>query len=268
VRDVPLDPGLVAVRGPAARGQRGARRRSVHARHDPRPAWPFYAPNITPAAIGNWTDGELLRAITTGVNPRGDSLFPLMPYPHFGQLDREDIEAIVAHMRTLPPVESEVPRRSLRFPMQLMVRTLPQRARFQTRPDRSDKIAYGGYLVRMAGCGECHTRTDRYGQPRPGMEYAGGVEFHLPAGGIVRSPNITPDADTGIGTWTENAFVMRFKVWEHAPARVLPERERTRNTLMYWRSYGRMTREDLQSIYSYLRSQKPVIHRVQKRDRG
>lgn len=227
----------------------------------------FYAPNITPAALGTWTDGEVLRAITTGVNPRGDSLFPLMPYPHFGQLDRDDVEAIVAHMRTMPAVESEVPRRSLRFPMQLVVRTLPQRARFQTRPDPSDKVSYGGYLVRMAGCGECHTKIDRYGQTREGMAFAGGVEFRLPAGGLVRSANITPDADTGIGTWSEAAFITRFKVWEHAPARVLPQRERSPNTLMYWRSYGRMTREDLSSIYAYLRAQKPVIHRVQKRDR-
>lgn len=228
----------------------------------------FYAPNITPAAVGDWTDGELLRAITSGINPRGNALFPLMPYPHFGQLDREDIEAIVAYMRTLPPVESEVPSRSLSFPMRIMVRTLPQRARFQTRPDASDKVAYGGYLVKMAGCSECHTRMDRYGQPQEGMQFAGGVEFHLPAGALVRSPNITPDADTGIGTWTERAFVSRFKVWEHAPARVLPDRERSPNTLMYWRSYGRMTQEDLAAIYAFLRAQKPVIHRVVKRDRS
>lgn len=227
----------------------------------------FYAPNITPAAVGRWTDGELIRAITTGVSQSGDSLFPLMPYPHFGEVDREDIEAIVAYMRTMPAVESEVPRRSLSFPTRIMVRTLPQRARFQIRPERTDKIAYGGYLTRMAGCGECHSKTDQYRQPVEGLLYAGGVEFHLPAGGVVRSPNITPDADTGIGAWSEAAFVTRFKVWEHAPARVLAERERSRNTLMYWRSYGRMTREDLSSIYAFLRAQKPVIHRVVKRDR-
>jgi hypothetical protein len=97
--------------------------------------------------------------------------------------------------------------------------------------------------------------------------YAGGVEFHLPGGGIVRTPNITPDADTGIGTWSEVGFVTRFKVWEHAPARKLGPNERSRNTLMWWKAYGGMSREDLSAIYAYLRSQKPVINRVQKRDR-
>jgi len=63
-------------------------------------------------------------------------------------------------------------------------------------------------------------------------------------------------------------IVTRFKVWEHAPARVLPEREQSLNTLMYWRSYGRVMREDLSAIYAFLRSQKPVVHRVQKRDRS
>ena len=56
----------------------------------------FYARNITPAAIGDWTDGELIRALTTGVNKHGEALFPLMPYLSYGQSDREDIESIVA----------------------------------------------------------------------------------------------------------------------------------------------------------------------------
>lgn len=227
----------------------------------------FYAPNITPAGVGDWTDGELIRAITSGVDRDGQALFPVMPYPHFGQLDRDDIESIVAYMRTMPPVESDVPSRSLRFPMQLVVRTLPRRPRFTPRPPASDKIASGEYVVRMAGCSECHTPNDANGTKRLDRMFAGGVEFHLPGGGIVRSPNITPDADTGIGTWSEAQFVRRFKVWEHAPSRVLGASERSRNTMMWWKAYGGMSREDLSAVYAYLRSLKPVIHRVQKRDR-
>ena len=48
------------------------------------PAGVVYSKNITPAAIGSWTDGELLRAVTQGVSKDGSPLFPLMPYPHFG----------------------------------------------------------------------------------------------------------------------------------------------------------------------------------------
>jgi hypothetical protein len=98
------------------------------------------------------------------------------------------------------------------------------------------------------------------------MKFAGGMEFHFPTGGIVRAPNITSDADTGIGTWSEAQFVSRFKVWEMTTDRVLPASQRAVNTVMPWKQLGGMTRDDLSAIYSYLRDQKPVIHRVRKRD--
>src|SRR5690606_3249478 len=44
--------------------------------------------NITPAGLGDWTDGEILRAFTEGVSRDGTALFPLMPYGAFGQMDR------------------------------------------------------------------------------------------------------------------------------------------------------------------------------------
>ena len=60
------------------------------------PAGMLYSPNITPAAIGSWTDGELLRAVTSGVSQDGTPLFPLMPYPHFGAMAEEDVQAVLA----------------------------------------------------------------------------------------------------------------------------------------------------------------------------
>ena len=53
-----------------------------------------YSRNITPAAIGNWTDGELIRAFTSGVSKDGTPLFPIMPYPRYARLSREDVESI------------------------------------------------------------------------------------------------------------------------------------------------------------------------------
>jgi hypothetical protein len=150
--------------------------------------------------------------------------------------------------------------------MQIVVRTLPQPPRFASRPDPSDKVAYGGYLARVAGCTECHATRGDKGELRPGMEFAGGMEFRFPEGGLVRAPNITPDADTGIGTWSEQQFVSRFKIWERAPERVLPAAQRRNNTVMPWKELGGMTREDLTALYAFLRTQKPVIHRVVKRD--
>jgi mono/diheme cytochrome c family protein len=225
----------------------------------------FYARNITPAALADWTDEEIARAITTGVNKHGEALYPVMPYRNYGELDRGDVEALVAYIRTLEPQANQVPDRSFHFPMQIVVRTLPQAPRFSPRPDPGDKIAYGGYLARAAGCAECHATRDAKGNVVPGMQYAGGMEFRFPEGGLVRAPNITPDADTGIGTWSEPQFVSRFKVWERAAERVLPARQRGNNTVMPWKELGGMTREDLSAVYAFLRMQKPVINRVVKR---
>jgi mono/diheme cytochrome c family protein len=226
----------------------------------------FYARNITPTALSNWTDGEIARAITTGVNKHGEALFPVMPYRNYGELDPEDVNALVAYIRTLKPQPDQVPDRSFHFPMQFMVRTLPRPARLSERPDPSDRVSYGGYMARTAGCTECHATRDETGAPRAGMEFAGGMEFHFPEGGLVRAPNITPDADTGIGTWSEAQFVTRFKIWEKVQDRVLPASQRSANTVMPWKQLGGMTRDDLSAIYAFLRDQKPVIHRVRKRD--
>lgn len=46
----------------------------------------FYARNITPAGLGGWSDGEIVRAMTTGVSRDGEPLFPIMPYPRYGRM--------------------------------------------------------------------------------------------------------------------------------------------------------------------------------------
>jgi hypothetical protein len=105
---------------------------------------------------------------------------------------------------------------------------------------------------------------DAQGTPLPGMAFAGGFEFPLPGGGVVRAANITPDADTGIGTWSEQQFIDKFKAFEHAPLRSLTPAEQRENTVMPWIGYAGMTTEDLGAVYAYLRSVKPIVNRVQK----
>ena len=105
---------------------------------------------------------------------------------------------------------------------------------------------------------------DDQGTPLPGMDFAGGFEFPLRAGGVVRSANITSEATTGIGTWTEQQFIDKFKAFENVPARALTSAEQRENTTMPWIGYAGMTREDLGAIYTYLRSLKPIVNRVRK----
>lgn len=216
----------------------------------------IYARNITPAAIGEWSDGELIRAITSGVRPNGETLFPLMPYKTFSQLCREDLESIVAYLRGLPAIENQVPERELEFPVNLLIRTLPQVAELRAScPKPSDGVAYGQYLVNIAGCADCHTPSVK-GEPVPGRSFAGGQAFDLPWGQI-RSANLTPD-ETGLGNWSREQFIDRFKVYELADAiREVPAGDF--NTLMPWTFYSGMTREDLGAIYDYLRTV-PAVH--------
>jgi mono/diheme cytochrome c family protein len=226
----------------------------------------LFSKNITPAAIGSWTDGELIRAITAGVNKDGEALFPLMPYPRYARLAREDVDAIVAYVRTLAPISYSPPARELGMPLPLVVRTIPAPAAFRPIPSRSDRGAYGEYMTTAAVCADCHSPLDDQGTPLPGRDFAGGFEFKLPGGGVVRSANLTPDADTGIGTWTEAQFIDKFKAFEGAPHRSLTPEERRENTVMPWLAYAGMTREDLGAIYAYLRTLTPVINRVTKHD--
>jgi hypothetical protein len=156
------------------------------------------------------------------------------------------------------------PPRELGMPLPIVVRTIPAAASFRPIPPKSDRVAYGEYMINAAACGDCHTPTDAQGQPLPGRDYAGGFEFKLPGGGLVRSANITADANTGIGTWTEEQFGDKFKAFEGVPARELTPQEQRETTVMPWTDYAGMTREDLGAIYIYLRSITPVINRVDK----
>jgi len=224
----------------------------------------LYAPNITPARLNTWTDGEVLRAMTSGVSKDGSPLFPLMPYDAYRQMSREDAESIIAFIRTLPSVARDVPRSQLNFPFSLLVRTMPSPAPPlpDKAPEPTDRVAYGRYLTTIASCVSCHTKMER-GQPVPGMAFAGGLKFTTRHGDVQYSANITPDAETGIGRWTMEQFVARFKNIADADEASLALNGR-KNTEMPWRDYGGMKQDDLEAIYTYLRTVPAVRHAIQR----
>lgn len=222
----------------------------------------FYSKNITPAGISRYTDGELVRVITTGVTKEGRAMFPLMPYPYYGRMDREDIYSIVAYVRSLSPIENAVPDSKPDFPMNFIINTIPHEAEFVERPDPSDMIAYGGYLVNAGGCVECHTPV-KQGQIIPERSFGGGRDFAFPDGSVVRSANITPDAKTGIGSWTEANFIARFKMYADSAYSVPDVEPGEFNTLMPWMMYKNMTEQDLAAIYAYLMTVAPIENQVE-----
>jgi mono/diheme cytochrome c family protein len=71
-----------------------------------------YPPNITPATetgIGNWSDEALERALKSGTDAHGKRHIPVMPWVAYSRLNEQDTKALVAFLRSLPPVEHEVP---------------------------------------------------------------------------------------------------------------------------------------------------------------
>ncbi len=224
------------------------------------------SPNITPdpeTGIGRWTDGEIMRAIREGIDKDGKGLFPMMPYTEYRALGDEDLNAVIAYLRGLPPARNAVADSQIDFPVSFFVKMAPRPVEgVVTAPAPSDRIAYGKYLSKVSGCEFCHTPVDGKHQPIAGRLFAGGHEFKGP-GGVLRSANITPHA-TGIGARDEAAFVGLFKAFDIAPGD-LPEVKPEAFTNMPWLTRAKMTEADLGAIHAYLRTVPAVDHAVEKR---
>lgn len=224
----------------------------------------FFSRNITPAGVGGWSDGELYRAITSGISKDGHPFFPVMPYPNYKKLATEDVYSIIAYVRSLPAIENAVGESEAKFPVNIFLHMKPAPAEPMERPDPADDLAYGAYLTNAAGCGECHTKMER--GEKVGEPFAGGFEFAFPNGALLRSPNITPSEDGGLGRWTKEQFVRRFKMYQDS-AYVNPTIDWARGdmqTVMPWMMYSRMTEQDLGAIYTYLRTVNPVAGTIEK----
>lgn len=221
--------------------------------------------NLTPdpeTGLGNWTDGEILRAMREGVDREGNALFPIMPYSHLRSMCDDDAHAVVAYLRTLKPVRYEKPKKALNVPLNFIEKFIPQpMAGPVAPPDKSDHLAYGKYMTTIALCSECHASKDEKNQPIAGREFAGGWVMHTPQFTVV-PPNITPHASTYIGQATKEEFIARFRAFSGFTAETAPQAPKGKNTLMPWISFSGMTDEDLGAIYDYLKTLPPVENKV------
>ena len=166
-----------------------------------------FASNITPdrqTGIGTWTDEQIMTAIRLGRRPNGERLLPVHPFTVFNGMAEEDLRAVVAFLRTTPPVNRPNQPKKITMPLFESVFLPTWLAAFAPRATPPPKaptggVARGEYLVRAVGhCGECHsprtmtmaTDNSRFlaGNPKGPEDSA--------------MPNITPDPDTGIGKWS------------------------------------------------------------------
>jgi hypothetical protein len=215
----------------------------------------LYAPNLTPdpeTGTGSWTDDELARAIREGIGHDGRALFPLMPYDGFRNLPDEDLASIVVYLRSLPAVKNRLPKTEIIFPVKYLIRSVPQPITQPVpSPDLSTPEKRGAFLVRVAGCPDCHTPQNK-GQNIAGLEFGGGTVFEGPWGRVA-SANLTQDA-SGIPYYDETLFLQAIRTG-YVKSRAL-------NQIMPWHVYRNMSDEDLKSIFAYLKSVPHVKHLV------
>jgi mono/diheme cytochrome c family protein len=210
-----------------------------------------YAPNITQddeTGIGAWSDEEIMRAIREGIRPDGTVIGPPMPIISYRAMSDYDVRAIVAYLRTVEPVRNVVQRSVYQFP-------LPESwgPPLGSVPDvsRDDHLAYGTYLSHIGHCMECHTPLVE-GQFDFSRAGEGGMVFNKPFGleFAAIAANITPNAEVGIGTWSD-ADIKR------AVTQGVSRDGRQLLPVMAFSSYRNVTDEDLNDLVVYLRSLPP-----------
>ena len=207
-----------------------------------------YAPNITPAGrVARWTDGELAKAIREGIRPDGSLIGPPMPFAMYRGLGDEDLNAIVAFLRTLPAVDNQVPRSTYRIPLPPAYGPPVESV---TAPERGVSVAYGGYLAGpVAHCMECHTPMGPQGLLLDTALGQGGFEFHGPWG-ISAAANVTPHQDGIAGYSDDELKTMITQGVRPDGTPMLPP--------MPYGFLAKMSAEDLDAIVLYLRGLPPL----------
>ncbi|MEO8597683.1 MAG: cytochrome c [Candidatus Solibacter sp.] len=213
------------------------------------------APNITPdrdTGIGLWSDDEIGRAVREGVDRKGRSFTYIMPCLQYRKMSDEDLASVVVYLRSLAPVHKSRPTTKLMFPVQFLVRLVPLPITSVVSSDQSSAERRGEYLVALATCNGCHSPHDSTGHLIEGLEFSGGDVLRLdPA--PVTVPNITPD-ETGIKRASAESFREMIRTGQRQGRMLHP--------VMPYDQYAKLTGADLNDMFAYLRTVRPVKHFV------
>lgn len=186
-----------------------------------------------------------------------------MPFMAFGKADPQDINAIIAYIRTLKPVPNKpVGVAHLDFFDQMYNRTIFRTPQPVYLKDLKTAADSGKNIVTMASCNNRHTPKTSFDLDNKALTLSGGLEFPLATGGFVHSANLTPD-ESGLGAWTEESFVNKFKSFRDSGA-IHTVDHNTLNTVMPWYAFRNIKDEDLRCIFAYLKTLEPVYNPVVK----
>ncbi|MEE8443539.1 MAG: c-type cytochrome, partial [Dehalococcoidia bacterium] len=217
----------------------------------------FYASNLTPdseTGLGAWSDGEIFRALREGLS-RDGRVLQLMPFEWYTGMSDADLLSIVAYLKSLPPVHNPIPANRINFvPKALLAFKVikPQTPvdEIIIAPAEGPTVEYGQYLSsHLSSCAECHTpRNPQTGQFLMDQPFTGQSLRIEEEGVSVQPPNITPDQETGIGSWSEDQFLTALRTGMRPDGTVIMP------LFMPWLIYKDLSDDDLRAIYRYLRS--------------
>ena len=228
----------------------------------------IYAQNITQDktnGIGNWTDGEIVFLLRTGIKKDGQYCPPYMA--KLPMMADEDINSIVAFLRSDDPIvaaDSKVdspckPSLLTKFLCRVAFRPFDMPTDPIPRPDTNNLIELGRYLAHNLDCFSCHSadfKSNNYLQPRQSVGYFGGGNKLLDEKGRTKiAPNLTPDKDTGIGNWTQNDFIQAVK-------QGIKKGEQALTYPMM--PYTQLTDKETGAIFSYLQTIPPIHNKVER----
>ena len=229
-----------------------------------------YSTNITPdtkTGIGGWTDDQIVTAIRLGRRPNGERILPVHPFTSFNGMAEDDLHALVAFLRSVPPVNRPNTPKKITIPMfesVFLPAWLMTFASKETPPPAApvSGLARGEYLVHAVGhCGECHTQRSAMTMAVDNTRFlAGNSKKTGPEGQA--TANITPDKATGIGDWTEEQITTYLGTGNRPDGDVAGGLmgEMIQGTLA---GYKDMTKADLQAIARYLKSIPAVKNKIE-----
>jgi len=228
------------------------------------PPYAGVAANITPdreTGIGAWSDAEIKRAITHGARPArgplaGKPLAAPMAVNFLKALLPGDLDAVVAYLRSLPPVRNALPAPVYRAPVERESFAVADRGFSEA--DLNDTVRRGAYLATIGHCLECHTPMDKGALLLDSALGAGGRPFlplfvkGLPArwtGAVSR--NLTSHRELGLGAWSDAEIKRAITQGIGRDGRRLAEP-------MAFAWYAGIRADDLDAIVAYLRTLPPL----------
>ena len=119
-----------------------------------------------------------------------------------------------------------------------------------------EQLLRGKYLVTLGLCTDCHTPGYFFGKPDM-TRFLGGSEvgFQIPELGVFHGPNLTPDAETGLGRWSADDIVRAIQTGTRPDGRMLAP-------IMPWHAFAELTKQDAQAIAAFLKSLPAVSNKV------